>query len=80
MVCGRPPKDLDAKGRMARKLRTKRGHAVYARRKVIAEPAIGQIKNRGFGCLLLRGLAKARAEWALIATAHNLRKYHRFGW
>ena len=80
VIRGRPPKNLDVKGRMARKLRTKKGRAVYAKRKTIAEPAIGQIKNRGFARLLLRGLEKARGEWALIATGHNIRKYHRFGW
>jgi len=77
---GRPPKNLDARGRMQRKLRTKRGKAVYSRRKVIVEPAFGQIKGRGFWRLLLRGIEKARGEWALIATGHNLMKYYRVAW
>ena len=77
---GRPPRKLDAKGRMSRKLRTKKGRAVYARRKAVVEPCIGQIKNRGFWRLLLRGLEKVRGEWALIATAHNLLKYYRVVW
>ena len=79
-VRGRPPKDLDAKGRMRRKLRTKKGKAVYSRRKVIVEPVIGQIKGRGFWRLLLRGLEKTRGEWALITTGHNLLKYYRVAW
>jgi transposase len=79
-VRGRPPKNLDAKGRMQRKLRTKQGKAVYSRRKVIVEPCFGQIKGRGFWRLLLRGIEKARGEWALIATGHNLMKYHRLAW
>ena len=77
---GRPPKDLGAKGRMWRKLRTKQGRAVHAKRKGIVEPVIGQIKGRGFWRLLLRGLDKARGEWALITTGHNLLKYYRFAW
>jgi transposase len=79
-VRGRPPKGLDAKGRMHRKLRTKKGQAVYARRKAIVEPCIGQIKNRGFWRLLLRGLEKSRGEWALITATHNLLKYYRVAW
>jgi len=79
-VRGRPPKNLDARGRMRRKLRTKNGTAVYSRRKVIVEPCFGQIKGRGFWRLLLRGLEKAKGEWALIATGHNLMKYYRVAW
>ena len=75
-VRGRKPKDLTLRDEMKRKLATKRGAAVYARRKAIVEPVFGQIKNRGFRQLLLRGLAKVRAEWALICTSHNLLKLH----
>jgi transposase len=42
---GRPPKDLTAKQKMARRNRTKKGRAEYARRKVIIEPVFGQIKQ-----------------------------------
>ena len=60
---------------MRRKLRTKRGRAIDARRKVIAEPPCGQIKaTRGFRGFLLRGLAKVRGEWAVITLGHNLLK------
>ncbi len=69
------PKDATPKQRMARKLRTKTGRAVYARRKVIPEPVFGQMKTlQGAGQLLLRGHDAARGEWMLHATAHNLRK------
>ena len=69
------PKNATAKQRMARKLRTKNGQAVYARRKVIPEPVFGQMKTcQGAGQLLLRGRQPAAAEWKLHATAHNLRK------
>jgi hypothetical protein len=76
-VRGRPPANLTLKQSMARKLATKRGAAVYSRRKVIAEPPFGHIKHvRGFRQFLLRGLAKVRGEWSLIALTHNLLKLH----
>ena len=47
----------------------------YRLRKQIVEPVIGQIKAAlGFTGFLLRGLAKVPLEWALVCTAHNLRK------
>jgi hypothetical protein len=76
-VRGRPPKDLTPKQRMARKLATLKGAAAYARRKCVVEPVFGQIKQaRGLRQLLLRGLAKARGEWALICATHNLLKLY----
>ena len=79
-VRGRPPKNLDAKGKMGRKLRTKAGRAVYAKRKGIVEPVFGQCKEgRGFRRFLLRGLQKVRGEWSLICVGHNLLKLYRAG-
>jgi transposase len=70
-----------AKERMAAKVRTPEGRAVYARRKVIVEPVFGQIKEaRGFRRFLLRGLAKIRGEWRLVCLTHNLLKIWRHGW
>lgn len=75
---GRPPAHLTVEERMQRKLRTKRGKKVYARRKAIVEPVHGQIKQaRGFRQFLRRGLERVRQEWALISTAHNLLKLRR---
>ena len=80
LVRGRPPKDIDARGRMYRKLRTKKGRAEYARRKTIPEPVFGQIRTgQGFGHFLLRGLDKVQAEWALVCAGHNLLKLWRAG-
>jgi transposase len=79
-VRGRTPAGLTLKELMARKLATKAGAKIYSRRKVIVEPAFGQIKNRGFRQFLLRGLAKVRGEWSLIALTHNLLKLYRAGW
>ena len=41
------PKDADAKTRMARKLRSKKGSMIYAQRKAIVEPVNGQINEVG---------------------------------
>ena len=72
---GRPPAHLTVKEQMQRTLRTQRGRKVYARRKAIAEPPLGQIKHaRGFRQFLRRGLIRVQQEWALICTAHNLLK------
>ena len=74
---GRIPADFAAKQRMARKLRTKPGAAVYARRKVIVEPVFGQMATlQNAKRLLLRGLDGAQGEWLLLAACHNLRKLH----
>jgi transposase len=77
-VRGRPPNNLSFKDQMIRKLATKKGRAVYALRKKIVEPVFGQIKEaRGFRRFLLRGLSKARGEWAFISLTHNLLKIYR---
>jgi chemotaxis protein histidine kinase CheA len=75
---GPAPRDMDARGRMDRKLRSKAGQAIYALRKIIAEPVFGQIKGaRGLDRFLLRGLEKVNGEWSLMAITHNIGKLHR---
>src|SRR4051795_7783953 len=75
---GRIPADLSAKQRMARKLRTKVGRAIYAKRKGMIEPIFGQLKQvLGFRQLSLRGLASMRGEWRLLCAVHNLLKLWR---
>ena len=60
---------------MAAKLQTKEGRAAYRRRKWIAEPPNGWIKNvLGFRQFSLRGLKKVQAEWKLVCLALNLRR------
>jgi transposase len=77
---GRLPAGLTRRERMARKLRTLAGRAVYARRKAIVEPVFGQIKHaRHFRQFLRRGWTAVRHEWALICTVHNLLKLHTAG-
>jgi transposase len=75
---GRIPEGLSAKQRMARKLRTKKGREMYARRKGMIEPIFGQLKQvLGFRQFSMRGLASMRGEWRLMATVHNLLKLWR---
>ena len=78
---GRIPKEASIKERMARKLRTVKGRAIYAKRKEVSEPVFGQIKHvRGFRQFLLRGVDKVCGEWDLICLGHNVLKLFRSGW
>ena len=75
---GRIPQNLSAKQRMARKLRTKKGRGIYAKRKGIIEPVFGQLKQvLGFRQFSMRGLVAMRGEWRLMCTVHNLLKLWR---
>jgi transposase len=70
--------DASVQEKMAAKLRSAAGQALYAARKHIVEPVFGQIKSaRGIRGFLLRGLEKVSAEWQLICLTHNLRKIWR---
>ncbi len=53
---------------------TERARRLYARRKELIEPIFGILKEQlSARRFLLRGLANVRAEFALLATAFNLR-------
>ena len=66
--------------RMLRKLSTKRGQAVYSKRKSTVEPVFGQIKQaRGLRQFLLRGHENVSAEWQIWCLTHNLLKIYRHG-
>ena len=70
-----------AKERMAAKVHTPAGRALYARRKGIVEPVCGQSKEaRGVRRFLLRGLQNIRGAWRLVCLTHNLLKIWRHGW
>jgi len=71
------PQNATRVDKMARKLQTKAGAAVYAARKSIVEPVFGQIKQaRGFRQFLLRGIKKVQGEWALVCMTHNILKVY----
>lgn len=60
---------------MAAKFETEQGKADYKKRKWIAEPPNGWIKNvLGFRQFSMRGLKKAQAEFKLVCMALNLRR------
>ena len=60
---------------MAAKLQSDDGKAACRRRKWIAEPPNGWIKNvLGFRQFNMRGLHRVKAEWKLVCMALNLRR------
>ena len=68
-------KDKHRMAAMAQTLKRAGRRSRYRLRKQTVEPVFGQIKQaRGFRQFVLRGINKARGEWALICTAHNLLK------
>ncbi|WP_422132798.1 IS1182 family transposase [Endozoicomonas sp. ALD040] len=64
-----------ARQAMNKKMETAGAKAIYERRKVIAEPPFGQIKESGFRGFSLRGKEKVSAEFSLVCTAHNIKKF-----
>jgi transposase len=63
---------------MERKLKTKRGRAIYAKRSISIEPVFGQIKEtRRARRFHRRGLSAVDCEWKLLATTHNILKMWR---
>jgi hypothetical protein len=72
-----PPSDASAKVKMAYKLRTSIGQAIYRLRKCTVEPVIGIIKETlGFRQFSLRGEEAAAGEWGLVCLAFNLKRFH----
>ena len=72
-----PPEDASPTVKMAYRLRTEIGKAIYRLRKCTAEPVIGIIKEvLGFRQFSLRGLAAAAGEWCLVCLAFNLKRLH----
>lgn len=60
---------------MQAKFQADEGKAAYRKRKWIAEPPNGWIKNvLGFRQWSMRGLEKAKAEFKLVCLALNLRR------
>lgn len=69
------PERMPHTAAMACKLQTDAGRAAYAKRKWIAEPPNGWIKNvLGFRQFSVRGLQRVRAEWKIVCMALNLRR------
>lgn len=69
------PAGLPRTAAMAAKMQTDETRATYRRRKWLAEPPNGWIKNiLGFRQFSLRGLHRVQAEWKLVCLALNLRR------
>jgi transposase len=71
------PRTDDPVVRMAWRLKTKAGRALYAKRKATVEPVFGIIKQvMGFRQFTLRGLVAVTGEWTLVTLAFNLKRMH----
>ena len=67
----------DARGRQAQEQQDPRVRLLLSLRKEIVEHLFGIVKAvDGFRRFTVRGLEKARAQWALVCTAVNLRKLY----
>jgi len=72
-----PPEDASAQIKMAYKLKTAVGKAIYGARKYTVEPVIGIITEvLGFRQFSLRGVEAAAGEWLLVCLAFNLKRFH----
>jgi len=72
-----PPEDASSQVKMAYKLRTALGKAIYGAGKCTVEPVIGIIKEiLGFRQFSLRGISAAAGEWCLVCLAFNLKRFH----
>ena len=75
-----PAADASAKEKMAYKLKTAVGKAIYRLRKCTVEPVIGVIKEvLGFRQFSLRGETAAAGEWCLVCLAFDLKRLHSLG-
>jgi transposase len=72
-----PGDDASPTVKMAYKLKTAIGNAIYRLRKCTVEPVIGIIKEvMGFRQFSLRGEVTAAGEWCLVCLAFNLKRLH----
>lgn len=70
-----PPASATALAKMAHRLKTPKGKALYALRKQTPEPVFGIIKSvMGFDQFLLRGFDNVKGEWNLVTMSWNIRR------
>ena len=71
------PESDDPVVKMAHRLSTRKGRALYGLRKQTVEPVFGIIKRvMGWRQMSMRGLDKARGEWSLVTMAWNIKRLH----
>jgi transposase len=76
-----PSEEASSQVKMAYKLKTALGKAIYRARKCTVEPVIGIIKEvLGFRQFSLRGGQAAAGEWCLVCLAFNLKRFHTLSW
>jgi len=62
--------------KMNQKLKSTEGKGIYKKRKQTVEPVFGIIKEiLGFRRFSLRGEAETDAEWSLVCSAYNLKRF-----
>ena len=70
-----PSPKAPAKEKMAHRLQTPEGKALYKQRKQTVEPVFGIIKEvLGFRRFSMRGKEKVETEWCLVCLSYNLKK------
>ncbi len=71
------PETDDPVVKMAHRLGTKEGRALYGLRKQTVEPVFGIIKRvMGWSQMSMRGLDKAGGEWSLVTMSWNIKRLH----
>ncbi len=70
-----PPASATPMQKMAHRLKTPEGKALYALRKQTPEPVFGIIKSvMGFDQFLLRGVENVKGEWNLVTMSWNIKR------
>src|SRR5690606_6657800 len=70
-----PPPSATPTQKMAHRLKTPEGKALYALRKQTPEPVFGIIKSvMGFDQFLLRGVENVKGEWNLVTMSWNIKR------
>jgi len=70
---GRMPKGMSGRDQMDRKLLTRRGRELYRLRGQTVEPVFGQMQEtQGADSFMICGEQKAKGEWSLHCSAHNV--------
>ncbi|HUF73993.1 MAG TPA: IS1182 family transposase, partial [Gammaproteobacteria bacterium] len=70
-----PPDSATPMQKMAHRLKTPEGKALYALRKQTPEPVFGIIKSvMGFDQFLLRGFDNVKGEWNLVTMSWNIKR------
>lgn len=64
---------------MRRKIDSRRGRALYAKRLGTVEPVFAHLRGRGLHRFTLRSRRKVDTQWKLYCLVHNIQKIRRYG-